>query len=150
MVRETTCCQGCGPQDASKAIAFNRMYQDGVTRALCGPLPQPCPAIACEQAPAYVLPFCIEGRCEAIDIRKDKLTSCGTEAECRLRWGTTCCEPCGTPPLAMLVAVNSQVSYDQSVCGSNFGCPDCVTGPYPTNARALCNTDHHCSVGLLR
>jgi hypothetical protein len=97
-----------------------------------------------------VLPFCIEGHCQAIDIRQDKLTSCSTEAQCRLRWGTTCCEPCGTPAPAMLVAVNSQVSYDQTVCGTGTGCPDCVTAPYPTAARALCGPDNHCTVAWQR
>jgi hypothetical protein len=149
-IREASCCSGCGPQSASQAIAFNRNYGDDLTRALCGPIPPPCPAIACEQVPAYVLPFCLEGRCQAIDIRQDKLTSCGNESQCRLRWGTTCCEPCGAPPIAMLVAVNSQVNYDQTVCGNGIGCPDCITAPYPTNARALCGPDNHCAVGLLR
>jgi hypothetical protein len=150
MIREATCCATCGIQDARNAIAFNRKYGDEVTRAVCGANPPPCPAIACQQTPAYVLPFCLEGRCQAIDIRQDKLTSCSNESQCRLRWDTGCCEPCGNPPITMLVAVNSQVNYSQTVCGSSIGCPDCVTAPYPTHARALCGPDNHCAVGLLR
>jgi hypothetical protein len=150
MVRESTCCSGCGPQDASRALAFHRDYAGEVTRMLCGAVPPPCPAVACELAPAYVLPLCVEGRCQAIDIRQDKLTSCSTEAQCRLRWGTTCCQPCGTPPPVMLVAVNSQVSYDETVCGTGTGCPDCVTAALPTNAKALCGADNHCTVAWAR
>ena len=147
VVRENTCCQGCGPQEVNRALAFNRTYSDAVNRSVCGPIPPPCPAVACAPTPAWVLPFCIEGRCQAIDIRSDKLTSCGTDAQCRLRWGTTCCESCGTPPQQMLVAVNSQVNYDATVCGSGTGCPDCLTSPYPMDARAMCRTDtHRCEV----
>jgi hypothetical protein len=148
MVRESTCCQGCGPQEVNRAIAFNRNYADGVTARLCGPNPPPCPAVACVLAPSYVLPFCIEGRCQAIDIRQDLLTSCGTNEQCRLRWGTQCCEACGTRN-ELLVAVNSQVNYEATVCGSQMACPDCVVGPYPADARAVCGPSNHCSVAFL-
>jgi hypothetical protein len=150
VVRENSCCEGCGPQDVNRAIAFHREYADAVIQTLCGSNPPPCPAPLCPYAPTYVLPLCIEGRCQAIDIRQDKLTSCSTEAQCRLRWGTSCCEPCGTPPPVMLVAVNSQVSYEQTVCGSSTGCPECLTAQYPTEAKAICGADKHCTVAWAR
>jgi hypothetical protein len=150
VLREASCCPDCGLQDASRTLAFHRDYGDYVTRTVCGPIPPPCPPISCEPAPVYIIPLCIEGRCQAIDIRQDKLTSCSTDTQCRLRWGTTCCEPCGTPPVQLLVAVNSQVSYDQTVCGMGTGCPECVTAPYPTAAKALCGADNHCTVAWAR
>jgi len=148
-IREARCCQFCGPETASDAIAYNAQYAAQVSTHFCGDIPPPCPAVDCILRPAYVLPFCIEGRCQAIDIREDKLTSCSTEAECRLRWGTACCESC-TQDIGMLVAVNSQVDYEGSVCGGAVPCPRCAIASYPSNARALCSPEHHCTVGFLR
>ena len=150
VVHANSCCTACGPQDVNQAIAFHREYAGAVSQELCGANPPPCPDPICRYTPTYVLALCLEGRCQAIDIRQDKLTSCSTEAQCRLRWGTTCCQPCGTPPPVMLVAVNSQVSYDETVCGTGTGCPDCVTAALPTNAKALCGADNHCTVAWAR
>jgi hypothetical protein len=148
-IAEAQCCQFCGPEKASDAIAFNSKYGESVATALCHGTPMPCPAVDCLLRPAYVLPFCIEGRCQAIDIREDKLTSCSTEAECTLRWGTQCCEAC-TQDIGLLVAVNAQVDYMSTVCGNQAACPRCAIAEYPSNARALCGSDNHCKVGFLR
>jgi hypothetical protein len=81
-----------------------------------------------------------------LDIREDLLTSCGGDAQCRLRWGTQCCEGCSNPN-EMLVAVNSQVDYEATICGSQHGgCPPCAPPPYPAEARAVCGLDYHCEV----
>jgi hypothetical protein len=152
MVRATTCCEGCplqALQDVSRAVAFNKNYAPVVTAQLCGQNPLPCPEAACVVAPSYVLPFCIEGRCQAIDIRQDLLTSCGTDEQCRLRWDTGCYEAGGTA-IELLVAVSSQVNYDRTVCGNQMPCPSCVVDAYPANAKAVCGPDFHCSVAWLR
>jgi hypothetical protein len=145
MVRESDCCVLCGPDSASAAIAFNRAYSEQISTILCEDHPDPCPVADCALRPTYVLPFCIEGRCQAIDIREDLLTSCGTDEQCQLRWGTVCCEACSESP-ELLVAVNSQVDYGATVCGNQGACPPCAPPPYPSDARAVCNADHHCEV----
>ncbi len=146
-VRARACCPGCGPMSVDQAIAVHRDFLDDAAERACGPNPESCPDVLCEVAPTWVLPFCASGECIAIDIRTDLLTSCGTAAQCRLRWGTTCCESCSESP-GLLVAVNSQVDYDRTVCGEVSGCPPCAPPPYPPDARAECGPDHHCRVAV--
>jgi len=145
VVRMATCCELCGPGSASEAIAHNRQYADPVSAELCKNQTDPCPVADCVIRPSYVLPFCIEGRCQAIDIREDLMTSCGTDEQCRLRWDARCCEACGGIS-ELLIAVNSQVNYEATVCGRERVCPKCAISEYPPDAKAVCNASHHCEV----
>jgi len=148
VVRSAECCEACGIDSASTAIAVNGSALEALSTSLCSAQVEPCPNYDCALFASYVLPFCIEGRCTVIDIRNDLLTSCGTDEQCRLRWDTGCCEACGLDEL--LVGVNSQVNYDATVCGAGAGvCPPCAE-PYPSAARAICGANNHCEVAWLR
>jgi hypothetical protein len=147
--REAQCCQLCGPDSANQAVAFNRAFLSEVEQKLCAGHPGNCPVADCVLRPGFIVPLCLEGLCTAIDIRMDKLTSCSTSEQCRLRWGTGCCEYCGDSR-EMLVAVNSQVDYEATLCGSGHGgCPPCAPPPYPNDAIARCSTEHRCEVAWI-
>jgi hypothetical protein len=143
VVRSAECCVGCGIDSAGAAIAVNASALQALSTKLCAAQVEPCPIYDCALSASYVLPFCIEGRCTAIDIRTDLLTSCGTDEQCRLRWDTRCCEACGLDDA--LVALNSQVNYEATVCGNAGSCAPC-TQPYPSTARAICGANNHCEV----
>lgn len=146
VVRRNQCCELCGPSGGDDAIAVHRDHRAELGEQLCLNQDEPCPDVDCALQPSYVLPFCIEGKCTAVDIRKDKLTSCGDDGQCRLRWDTTCCEACSSSE-ELLVAVNNQLDWEKTVCGEEFtACPPCAPPEYPPNARAVCGPDFFCRV----
>ena len=76
-VRRNECCELCGPETTGEALAYNVAHGTELEAALCENEPGGCPDIACELAPQWILPLCTSGRCKALDIREDLLTSCG-------------------------------------------------------------------------
>jgi hypothetical protein len=152
-VRMPTCCAGCPPEELSDAVAFNGTHGAAFNDWLCqsqGVDPNGCPVLLCANVEdTNVLPLCIEGRCQAIDIRQSILTSCRTDADCRLRWETVCCESCYAFR-EELHAVSLLVSYESYICGSVRACYDCPIQPYPADAKAVCDANQRCQVAWLR
>ena len=90
------------------------------------------------------MPLCQKGLCSVIDLREAGLIACNTSEQCRLRWGTGCCEYCASVS-DMIVAVNTEFDY-RSVCPSDLACPPCVPPPFPTDVKAVCTTEQRCEV----
>ena len=104
-----------------------------------------CPGCVSMDNPAY-LALCRAGQCAAIDLRKDALSACKSHDDCRLRWGSNCCESCGGGVEQQLIAYNKNANLEAEVCQPNGGaCPPCVPPPYPSYLLPICGADAHCS-----
>ena len=93
----------------------------------------------------YYLGVCREQRCQAVDIREDELSACGSAADCRLRWGGRCCELCsedGSYPPEVLLAVSVTVSFAAQMCLPEADCAPCANQDYLENADVECVAGH--------
>jgi hypothetical protein len=141
----TNCCGYCGPAPLSGYTAVNQTHAADLNAQLCAD-PQACPDCVTYEEPNY-LALCRGGQCTPVDLRLDSLSACSTSADCRLRFGTSCCESCGGTEND-LVAYNKNANLEAEVCAPNGGaCPPCVPPPYPDTAAAFCNNGH-CEVDL--
>jgi hypothetical protein len=92
----------------------------------------------------YFVPDCVQHTCAVADLRESPLTKCVSDADCRLRNGTSCCEACLDED--KFVAVRNDGSFEQAMCGDpRPACSHCVS-QYPPNAVAICNGGGHCEV----
>lgn len=140
----TNCCGGyCSEEPISGFIPVNESSIGVVENQYCsGDVLCPgCPAIP---HPNYVS-VCRSKECTAVDIRSDAISACSGDDDCRLRFGSTCCESCGPLP-GELIAVNKSGQLESEVCSPFAGaCPPCVPPPYPKEAVAQC-VGGHCQV----
>jgi hypothetical protein len=134
------CCGYCSAQTLDMFTAVNARYLTDYQATFCGPTVA-CPPCALYSEPSYTA-VCRSGRCMAIDVSSDSLSSCTVNSDCTLRWGAECCERCSGEGLTAVRASG----FESEVCGGFFGCPDCAIPSYPSNARAVCGTDGHCAV----
>lgn len=152
-IRRATCCDTCGPQTLESAVAIRNDSIEPVTKAICEyecNSQLNCPDIDCAPVTEHVTAVCRTGSCEAVDVRKDELSACATDADCTLRWGVTCCELCvAFFDNAGLVAVRKTPSFSGELCDPNIGCPPCAPPPYPAEATAICNASGHCEVKFM-
>ena len=96
-----------------------------------------CPGCVSMPQPNYVA-VCRTNECTAVDIRSDAISACSGDAECRLRWGSSCCESCG-PLDGELIAVNQSGMLEKEVCAPvGAECPPCAPPDYPPDAKAQC------------
>lgn len=84
--------------------------------------------------------------CTAIDVRTDELSACTSDTDCKLRWGSGCCEDCAAAGPEELTAVGNKVDFASAICGNELP-PCCAPAPYPPNAEAVCKANH-CAVQL--
>jgi hypothetical protein len=144
------CCGVCDYPGltAHDLIAYNRSYANEVLQCsrldiACAPCAAPEPG---QGSLRYFVPNCVANQCVVQDIRDSAVTACKSNADCRLRNGTGCCEGCGggTP-----IAVRNDGSFEKLVCGSEpQPCPACVPAPEP-GAVAICGETGHCEVAYL-
>lgn len=139
----TGCCGSCGTPELTGKTAVNSAQADAYFKSVC-PEPVPCPACA-EQPNPNLFAYCDSGNCRAVDVRTDALSACNTDADCRLRFGTDCCESC-SGDTSQLVAVSVSNDLGALTCSPNEDCPGCIPG-YPPGAIAICNAGH-CMVDL--
>ncbi len=137
------CCGGyCSSnQPISGWAALNSSHVQDYSSALCNPTPA-CPDCIATTLPYYAA-LCRNG-CEVVDIRKDIVSDCSTDSDCRLRWGSGCCEACNDSNPNDLVAVAKGDDY--LLCG-NAAPPCCAPAPYPPDALSVCNAGH-CQVSV--
>lgn len=108
-----------------------------------------CPGCMSADDPAFFA-ACRGGECRAVDLRADTLSSCDSDADCRLRWGTSCCEDCGGGAPERLVAYSTNANLEAEVCPPNGGaCPPCAPPPYPPYILPYCGPDSHCTWTLV-
>jgi hypothetical protein len=87
------------------------------------------------------VPQCIDNRCTIVDLEASSISACRTDADCKLRWGATCCEKCHADPAFDLVSVSQSVLF----CAAGDSCDPCALAPFPPQARAVC-VNEHCRV----
>lgn len=102
-----------------------------------------CPGCVSVDNPNY-LAACRAGQCAAVDLRQDALSACAKDDDCRLRWGSGCCEDCGGNANE-LVVYSTSANLEAEVCNPGGGaCPPCAPPPYPPYILPLCGEDKHC------
>ena len=64
--------------------------------------------------------LCRAGHCTAVDVRTDATSACSVDADCMLRYGLSCCEPCvGRDD--ELVAIRKDAVASLTFCAPNEG-----------------------------
>jgi hypothetical protein len=142
-----TCCGVCGAPTLSDVVALRWDRTEEYRNGVCGGAgPVPCPACASMENP-HLTAVCRASTCAAIDVRLDDVSACASDADCMLRYGTGCCERCGSGSETQLTAFRRDALRVVVRCLPNEGaCPECVA-TYPPNARAACNArTKHCEV----
>lgn len=139
------CCPICDGENVTlhSLIAFNRAYSacsfaadkagpgDGDVPGACAPCPEPADAGKLR----YFVPECVAGQCSVTDLRTSSATACMKDADCRLRRGTSCCETCDAP----LIAVANNGSFEKLVCGDAIPpCAACANEDAIMGAVATC------------
>lgn len=146
----TNCCGGyCDPNaPLSGWQAVNSEKVSALEAQICqGDIA--CPGCVSYDNPSY-LALCRSGKCSAVNLRNDELSACKSHDECRVRWGSDCCESCGAPDQETLIAYNKNVSLEQHVCDPKSGaCPPCAPPPYPSYILPICGGDGHCTWTLV-
>jgi hypothetical protein len=146
----TNCCGGyCDPNaPLSGYQAVNTAKVGALEKQLCtGDIM--CPGCVSVENPNNIA-VCRAGSCAGVDIRKDQLSACTGDDECRVRWGSNCCEDCGGGNTETLVAYNKNKSLEAEVCDPSSGaCPPCAPPPYPSYILPYCGQDGHCTWTLV-
>jgi hypothetical protein len=138
------CCGVCGEPRLTDVNAVNEARVAEYTKAVC-PVPRPCP-----DCPSAIQPnlqaFCRSGRCTAVDIRTDALSTCATDGDCMLRY-EACCE-CGASGDFSIIALNATKAgdYARERCKTTTSCAECAPA-YPATLKAVCDAvTKHCVV----
>jgi hypothetical protein len=144
----TNCCGYCDPNaKITGYAAIHQAHEQAYNDSVCAD-DVLCPGCVSADNP-HNLALCRGGSCVGVDLRRDELSACNTPDDCRVRWGSRCCESCGGDNHDELVAYNKNVSLEKEVC-SPFGgaCPPCAPAPYPDYILPIC-VDGHCSWTLV-
>jgi hypothetical protein len=139
-----SCCGVCGNPKLEDVDAVNEDYLDDHKRAVC-PTPVVCAACPTQENPDLHA-TCGGGSCKAFDIRRDSVSACKSDDDCRLRVAG-CCECGGSTSASDLIAINgsSESRYIDLVCDPEQACPACAP-VYPEDVEARCASDGHCEV----
>ncbi len=137
------CCGTCGKPSLADVTPIAANQAKAFFDATC-PDPEGTPCPGCASFPnGNLYAYCEAGQCVESDVSVDDLGACAQPSECRLRWGSECCEGCNgswEPNFGGdLIAINSaKVSVLASrVCVGDVGCPECAP-TYPPGATADC------------
>jgi hypothetical protein len=85
---------------------------------------------------------CINNRCSVVDLGSSSFSVCKINDDCKLRWGSRCCDLCHPNLATDLVSVARAAMF----CDPDYGgCDPCSLAPFPEGATAVC-LDGHCSV----
>ncbi|MCC6213823.1 MAG: hypothetical protein IT376_03070 [Polyangiaceae bacterium] len=142
----TNCCGGyCDPSTPiDRYQPVNMEHVNDLEAQLCR-FDIACPGCVSADDPSFFA-ACRDGECRALDLRHDQLSECQSDSDCRVRWGTDCCEDCGGGPTDRLVAYSARANLEAEVCPPNGGaCPPCAPPPYPPYVLPYCGPDAHCA-----
>ncbi len=141
------CCSGCGQPQLSDFVAVAAGQTAAYRSYVCpDPSAVPCPGCAVAENP-NLQAVCRTGACVAIDLTKDALSACASNADCELHYAS-CCGSCGPTDVGLIALAKSQVNaYSQAICSPLIDCAPCP-GPiqYPAGKRAVCDATKHCVV----
>ena len=116
----SSCCCGSSVGIAASHVAEYRA-------SLCTPAAQmKCGAEDCAGPGDTLVADCREGKCKAVDLTTDDLTStCSADRDCEARQGLACCASCDSYPTTAVVA--SKVT----ACDPTFLCARCLGAGKP-------------------
>lgn len=143
----TNCCGYCDPNAKITGFeAVNQAHEAAYMDSVCAD-DVLCPGCVSAENP-HNLALCRGGSCVGVDLRRDELSACNTPDDCRMRWGSGCCESCSSNHEELIV-YNKNVNLEQEVCPPVGGaCPPCAPAPYPDYILPIC-VDGHCSRTLV-
>lgn len=141
-----SCCGGCGPLTTDTMTAVTRGMESKYTSSVCGPTPVGCPECAPAIYDGSIQAWCVGSRCAAVDVRKESVSVCASDADCTLRH-SPCCEPCDDDPFDLIALNRTQISaYRAQVCVGDETCSKCLSR-YPADTTAVCDpATKHCRV----
>lgn len=135
----TNCCGYCGEPKLEGFIGVNHNKSKEANNFYCAD-PVACPD--CVEFPQpNLIALCEAGQCTPKDIRTSELSACKTKDDCRLRWGSGCCQNCAGSSWD-LIAYNKNVAFEQLVCDPAGDCPPCLPQPFPPGSSAECVAGH--------
>jgi hypothetical protein len=142
----TTCCGTCSQPTTENMTAVTRGLEAEHSKLVCGDGPVGCPACAPLIPDGSVQAWCVASRCKPIDVRKEPVSTCATDADCMLRHAP-CCEPCDESPYDLVALNPTKVeAYRASVCAGDETCSKCLSR-YPADTVAVCDpATKHCRV----
>ncbi len=141
------CCAPCIPREAD-FISVPLDQREAADRAECADRPLNCGACVSDE-PAYrssfVQPQCIDGACQAVDLRRTEDTRCDRDADCMLR-SSACCGGC-LSDVDGWIAVRAGSALDLPLSCSDVACTQgCLeTGQ---TAEPFCSDEGYCAVQL--
>ena len=138
----TDCCGYCGNSTVDQWFAIATEDYTDYQIANCSDVA--CPACVTRRMP-NIAAVCRNDECVAVDITMDELSACTVNEDCRLRWGTGCCEGCDADS-GDLIALAKSVNATAAFCGTKVP-PCCAPAAYPSNAQPFC-IEGFCRVGI--
>ncbi len=143
------CCGACGQPTVAEVDAVNRAKLAEHHAAVCND-----PTPACPKCPSATNPDLLAacalgpGKCVVVEVSKNPLSLCQTDADCKLR-APQCCS-CGEVPASGLVAIAKSLenAYTKELGCENVDCAPCAEPPtVPAGVKAVCELGtHHCKV----
>jgi hypothetical protein len=115
------CCGLCPNVALESVHSYNAsLVQSG---GVCGDVAcQPCPEVPIpNRTSGYFVPTCDSHACGVQDLRTTDATACTEDADCFLRLGSACCEPCSGDDYIAL----SSTEFLGGRC-TDVDCPACV------------------------
>jgi hypothetical protein len=137
------CCGTCNVPTVNDVNGVNRDQIQGYEKDNC---PEPAPCVACLSAGnPNLAAFCVQDTCKPINVRGDDVSSCTTDADCRLRF-SDCCEQCGGAGMGGVIALSQTgaSTYQKQVCAPDQACDKCIP-VYPAGVKAVCEASKHCA-----
>ncbi len=142
VVSPASCCGSCGAPTPGDMDGVNKSKLGDHSSDVC-PGVQGCPACFAETS-QDLLGVCRASTCQAIEVSKDAISACDSDADCVLRAG--CCNCQGSPQKSAYAAVSKAglAEYQANVCSSDgdCGCP----APSAPKFKAVCGATKHCEV----
>ena len=145
LVAPASCCGSCGAPTPADKDGVNKTKIGEHQAAVCPP-DGGCPACFMETS-KDLLGVCRTGSCSAIEISKDTISACATDADCVLRTPGDCCNCGGATEKSAYVAVSTagMTEYLANACADQSGVCGCPAPP-PPKFKAQCGATKHCEV----
>jgi hypothetical protein len=146
LVYTASCCP-CGQPEPMDVVAVNVERSEQFQNAQCPP-PISCTDVFCPPQPPRVIPSCVAGTCEVIDLNEQAALECEAPADCSVR-SAACCE-CGAPTSpGSLIAVSDQTAFASLACDPSQVCAACEPS-YPREVTATCSASGSCELNDTR
>ena len=141
------CCGAPCDPTAEDFAAVNERHMAEFRQESCEAVGE-CGESGCASStPPRFVATCRERVCVVEDVGALPITACSADADCILRFGLGCCEPCpGEESQLTSVRADALEQLASLTCGTERRCAFC-SPEYPEGASAVC-VDGRCSVSL--